>query len=62
MFGFSIVRTKKLNQLYERCSELVQKNLDAQKHIHALRRTVRDMDVKLRENNIFVPDWRTRGL
>lgn len=62
MFGFSLVKTKKLDALYEHAAELVVMNQRLETQNRRLKQFCNSMAEKLEQNNIRFPEWWKLGL
>ena len=62
MFGYSIVRTKKLEQLYASSVEIATANQRLRAQNDRLVRYCHRMARKLRDNNLKIPEWWFIGL
>ena len=62
MFGYSIIKTKKLERLYDSAAEMAARNVMLKKRNDALLRYCDVMRDKLEEFGIIVPEWWFMGL
>lgn len=62
MFGFSIIRTKKLNQLYNVSTEIATANQRLRAQNDRLVKYCHTMARKLKDNDLRLPEWWFNGL
>ncbi len=62
MFGFSIIKTKKLNQLYDMSTEIVTANQRLRAQNDRLVKYCHTMAGKLKNHGLKLPDWWFQGL